>query len=227
MADALGMMKGMLPSFSGMGSTIMYIGIGGLIAGLIGIAAFLYFQNKRFNKKIILYKTINGVEIEAGNYQGMFQKVGFAGDYWLFIRGIGKIVPRPKIEHRKDTYLYYEREDGEWINVGLKFNKEQAKMDMFYIDEDMRLSRVAIQKNLQQRLQKETFWQQYGTMLMTAGFLIIIGILSMILFGKVDKMIDKIGGMMSVGENILKLTLSTCGKGSGMIPVNMTGGVPI
>ena len=43
-------------------------------------------------------------------------------------------MPRPSIESGKEEYLYFIRNDGEWLNVGLdNVNEKMAKIGLLYI----------------------------------------------------------------------------------------------
>ena len=83
----------------------------------------------------------------------------------------------------KNEYWYYIREDGEWINFSLQDVDAQMKAaKVYYVEEDMRLQRLGIQKNLEARFKKITFWERYGGMITTGVFLLIITICLVVIF---------------------------------------------
>lgn len=170
-------------SFQGASTYLLYFGIGILLASALGWGYWLWWSGKKFNITIILHKKIQGKVRKVGTYKAQLQRVGQAGDFWLFVRGVGKRLPRPKIWAGKNEVWYYEREDGEWINFEMGDIDEQMKQaGAYYVDEDMRLQRLGIQKNLDDRLKKLTFWQQYGTTIMMIIFVVIITICLVLLF---------------------------------------------
>ena len=84
---------------------------------------------------------------------GQFARIGKAGDYWCKLKKFKKTLPRPRRQVEKNTYWFYEREDGEWVNFTLNdFDDGMKKAGAYFVDEDMRLQRLGIQKNLQERL---------------------------------------------------------------------------
>jgi len=167
------------------GNIFVYIIGGVLICGAIVFFVYWYIQQKRWNKKIVLFKKVANRVIPTVHDKGMFERIGQSGDYWLKIQKMKKTLPRPKIEMGKDTYWFFEREDGEWINFEMAdIDKQMKQAGAYYVDEDMRLQRLGIQKNLAQRLLKETFWQKYGTTIMLIIFVLIVTIALVVLFQK-------------------------------------------
>lgn len=174
-----------LPNMAGIGSFAIIL-IGGLLVAGMCIFAFVFFMNKKkWNRKVKLFRKVANRIIPIGDDKAKFERVGQGGDFWLQTQKLKKTLPRPKIEMDKNTYWYYEREDGEWINFELSdIDEQMKKAGAYYVDEDMRLQRLGIQKNLQTRLMKETFWQKYGTTIMLIMFVLIVTICLVVLFQK-------------------------------------------
>jgi hypothetical protein len=167
--------------------------------------------------------------VHVGSYKATFEKLGHAGDYWCKVKyGGGKILPRPKIEYMAGVFNYYEREDGEWINFGIEDIDIKMKLaKVHYLEEDMRLHRVGIQKNLEHRLQKEGFWQKWGGVITMAVFVILITICLIVLFNKLVVVSDSIGKMADAVAKLADVVnQAQTHSGSGLVPVN-SGGVSI
>jgi len=178
-----------IPKFSG--SAIMMWGIiiigSILVACSVAFGIYWVFQYLRWNKKVLLFRKVSNRIIPLVNDKAMFERVGMSGDYWLKTKTMKKTLPRPKIEMGKNTYWFYEREDGEWINFELSdIDSQMKKAGVYYVDEDMRLQRLGIQKNLAARLIKESFWQKYGTTIMLIIFVLIVTISLVVLFQKMQ-----------------------------------------
>lgn len=172
-----------IPSFSGISTYFIYFLVALLFAGILGLAFFLIWNHYKYNIKIKLYKRVGGRIKPTGDDVGMLQRIGSAGDYWLVTKKFKKKLPRPRIWIEKNLCWYYEREDGEWINFELGDIDDQMKQaGAYYVDEDMRLQRLGIQKNLEERHKKLTFWQQYGTTIMMVIFVVIVTICLVVLF---------------------------------------------
>lgn len=156
------------------------------IAGLLGWMTVWLIKFLKYNKKIVLFRKVGNKIMPVLRDKAMFERVGTGGDYWCRMRKFKKILPRPQIQTEKNTFWFFEREDGEWINFSLGDFDKQLKnnANISYIDEDMRLQRLGIQKNLIARFQKITFWDKYGGTIVFLGFTVIVTVCLVVLFQK-------------------------------------------
>lgn len=158
-----------------------------IICGLLCFLIYLQFRKRKFNKKIVLFRKVGGRVTKIGEDLAAFERIGVGGDYWCKVRKSKKILPRPRIQMDKNTFWFYEREDGEWINFGLEDIDEKMKnFSAYFVDEDMRLQRLGIQKNLMQRLQKLTFFEKYGAVLIFGFYVLIVTVCLVLLFQKME-----------------------------------------
>ena len=212
------------PNFSRLGSWLVYFGIAVLFAILLALTIYLVMINAKYNKKIILFRKVAGKIIPVGKDKGMFQRIGLSGDTWLRTRKFKKIIPRPKIEMDKNVIWFYEREDGEWINFSMEdIDQEMKKSKSYYVDEDMRLQRLGIQRNLKDRFDKPGFWEKYGAQIMMVIFFLIVTICLIVIFNKMN---DLIKALPQLANSLESLANAIGSQKTGMIPVNNTG-VPL
>ena len=212
------------PNVSRMGSWILYLFIALLIACLLALCFYLIVMRLKFNKKIILFRKVAGNIIPVANDKGILQRVGIAGDTWLRTRKFKKILPRPKIEMDKNTYWFYEREDGEWINFNLSdIDYDMKKAKSYYVDEDMRLQRLGIQRNLKDRFDKPSFWEKYGAQIMMVIFFLIVTICLIIIFNKMNDLIESFPKLAKALESLANAIGS---NSQGMRVINNSG-VPL
>lgn len=195
--------------------------LGGLIlAGGIGYGVYWFVMWRRYNKKIILYRKVGNTIMPVGIDKGMFQRVGIAGDYVLKTRRLKKTLPRPQLQMGKDLFWFYERLDGEWINFTLgDFDEKMKEAGAYYVDEDMRLQRLGIQKNLAERLQKIGFWAKYGQVIMSVVFMVLVTVCLVVLFRELTGVVAKLGDAIKAMEH-LDITLANiqARSGSGVVP---------
>lgn len=212
------------PTFNNAGHWIMYFLIGVVVACVLAIGIYLFIINLKFNKKIVLFRKISGKVIPVATDKGMSERIGLAGDTWLRTKKFRKILPRPKIEMEKNTFWYFEREDGEWINFSLKdMDSVMKKADAYYVDEDMRLQRLGIQRNLKDRFDKANFWDKYGNMIMGVIFFLIVTICLIVIFNKINDLVKALPVLAHALESLANAIAS---NQNGMVPINVTG-VPI
>ena len=206
-------------------SILMYAGVGLVV--LIGLVLLCYwiYDRMKYNRTIVIFKKINNRICPVGHDKAKLERIGLAGDYWLKTKKFKKILPRPRIECGVNTFWYYEREDGEWINFSLKDIDEQMReAGAYFTDEDMRLQRLGIEKNLRDRLVKEGFWAKYGTTVMTIVFLLIVTVCLVVLFQKMTgNWSATTQASLAIKDMALAITdMNICGGGgASLVPTNL------
>lgn len=212
-----------MPNVSASMMTNIVMWVIGVVLGcaVIGGLIYAYFRYKKYNKVIQVFGKINGAVVPIMKERAMFERVGIAGDYWCRTMKSKKILPRPSIAMGKNTYWYFVREDGEWINFSLKdIDADMKQAGTYFVDEDMRLQRLGIQKNIKDRFgEKPSFWDKYGAILGYVLFILIITISLIMLFKQLDKVAVS---MNSASSNIGKLAEATMNmvarQTSGVVP---------
>lgn len=213
-----------MPNMSAIGNIVVVILISIFIICIFAALIFVIIINNQYNKRIVIFRKINGKITPIDEDKGFFEKIGMAGDYWLKLKKYKKILSRPKKEIAKNTFWYFEREDGEWLNFILEDIDEKLKIAKAeYIDEDMRLQRLGIEKNLRENFKKQSFWEKWGGTILSVGFILIVTICLVVLFQKLN---DLTGAMNGAASSITKLAEATkdliITKSGGMLPVNAT-----
>jgi len=182
------MLSDMLPSKASLSSFAFIFLIIILVVVLLTVLVLYILNQIKYNQKVVLFRKIGNQAIPAFSDRAIVERVGRGGDYWFRTKNSKKILPRPKIQMSKNLYWFFERSDGEWINFSLTDIDEQMKTaKAFYVDEDMRLQRLGIQKNLDLRFKKITFWDKYGGMIVTVIYLLIVTICLIMLFNKMEE----------------------------------------
>lgn len=200
-----------LPALTTIQSVLIYVGIGIVIAIILVFGGIWWWQRRKFSKTIRMFKKVGNRSIPIGTDKAMFERVGLAGDYWAKTQKFGKYLAKPQIEMSKDEFWYYIREDGEWINFGLDDIDQQMKdAGVYFLDEDMRLTRLAIEKNLMQRYDKKSFWDKYGVMIMYGLAFLIIAILLIVLFQRLTPLAGAISGSVGKLSESCDKAMDTC-----------------
>jgi hypothetical protein len=213
-------------SSADIGMWIAYGLIGIVVLAVVITGIFFFMRWLKYNKKIIHFKDIAGSVVNDFNDKAMFERVGFAGDYWAKCLKSKKILARPQLASAKNTYFYFERQDGEWLNFRIQnIDTLLKEAKVSYIDEDMRLQRLGIEKNLRERFNKEGFWSKYGTAIMTIFFLLMITICLVILFSRITELVKVIPQLAQAVQAMANAVADVAVKqGSGLVPVNSTLG---
>lgn len=209
-------------SLSGQGViTVIYtIAMAFVIAGVLSGIVYLIWNHYRYDQRIVVYKKIGDQIKRTLVDKAMTMRQSKEGDFIFKTKRSKKFLPNPTIQSGPKEYWYYIREDGEWINFGMgdldeQFKKAGAK----YIDHDMRMARLAIGKNLADRLQTKTFWEKYGQMISMVIWVLIITVSMVIVLKQLGDVVDKIASIASHLEQVAKnvADLSTR-QTSGVVP---------
>ncbi len=192
-----------------------------LIFGLVGVALFMYVNNKKYKYSIPLYKKIGGTPIRIAVYKAKDYKIGNSGDKLWYVRKIKKFIPPATIQTAPNEYPHFEREDGEWINFGLgDIDKQLKQAGVKYINQDMRATRIAIGELMDLRFKdKKGFWDKYGQMIMNVVFYLVIAIAMVVIFYQWSDIVDKTSVLM---DKIVQLEEQRQTSGnSGVVPAFM------
>ena len=185
------------------GNLFLWLFIVVIIAGIFGGAFWWWYSNKIFNQKIRVFGMVGNTPMEKWTDKAKYLRLGNAGDRIFFLRKIKRHLPEPKIQGGINTWYYWQREDGELINIGFpNVDLIQKKMGVKFIDTDMRMERLGIAKNLQFRHQKDGFWAKYGTLIVQTLAYVMMAIMMIILFiewRKTGTVLESIARSVSAG----------------------------
>jgi hypothetical protein len=217
-------------NFGVLGTMVMWIALILVIGGALGVGIFWFISRKKYNMKIWIFGRVSGVPMLKFIDAGKQVAFGNAGDKLIQLRKQKKWLPIPQIQMGKDIYWFYEREDGEYINFSLEdIDKKQKLAGAYYVDTDMRMQRLGIEKNLRERLTKQSFFEKYGTTIAGVIFVIMITVALVVLFSKLkdvttsmDKMSQSVGAM---ADSVNKFYSARTG-GESPADVNSGGLIP-
>ncbi len=233
MADAVSqatdIAKGFFPSFAGGKGAIMSWGlwvIGFILTVVIIIVGvWLFIRTRKFNKTIFIYEKIDGKFRKTGKDKAMEVAFSTAGDTVFYLKRRKKYIPNPSLQSGSREYWYFIRRDGEWINFELGDLDEQArKAGAHFLDKEVRFARTQIVKGLKERYDKPGFWKQYGLLVFSIAFIVVIGVMTFLLFDKwVDLARTTVAAVDTAGEVMDKVSkvmgsLDNICAGSGMRP---------
>lgn len=218
-------------SLSTLGSIALVIGIAVVIMGLVGFIIYVKTVKKKYWIIINVFRLIGNVPTRVAIYSAREVTFGMAGDkLWkvapngMFKLKTIKWLPVGKIQTAPREFWYYIREDGEWINFSLSdLNDIQKKAGVRFVQEDMRLQRLATERLLEQRLLNKTFWEKWGTVVMTVILFLVIAVCMVIMFFQWSKLLDKFAPLVTTMDNAMRIVVRQCGEGFAETG-NYTGG---
>ena len=227
--DIKGAVESMMPNvpkISLMGF-VTFIVLALLFFIIVIVVTIVIIRFVKYNKKIIIFEKIGNNFIPARKDRACEITISPAGDTVFYLLKHKKYLPRPTIQTGKRTYWFFIREDGEWINFGLKDLDEESRLaGAFFLDKEMRYARTQIQKGLKERYEKEGFWKQYGTIIVSISFIVLIGVMTWLLFDKwiglakaTEEAVKTAGTVMEKANQILGTLDRVCSGGGGYTKV--------
>lgn len=191
-----------LPSFSISSNTLGIMGVVFVTLVILSIAGYFIFMKLRYNQTFRIFEEIGNFVMPMGTDKAWFQRIGYTGDVWARTKKLKKVLERPTFRMGKEWW-FFRRKDGELINFCLaNFNEKMREAGCHFIHEDMRLSRVAIGKMLQNEYKRESFLEKYGSYI-AIGILCIIVIVGSVLNTQQNlKYAEKMGQLQTSATKI-------------------------
>ncbi len=197
-----------------------------ILAVALGTLTYFIMQRRKFNKKIIILEKVNGQYQPTSNDWAMNYKIGQGGDVVFFLKKNKKYLPMASLQTGVRTYWFAIREDNEWINIGIDdIDFEMRKIKAKFLDKEMRLSRVALQRNMRERFDKPGFWMKYGGLVAYIGLIAITGIMFWLLLdraigaiGDVESLLNTQTEVMELAKDVLAAIDGIKSGGTGYVP---------
>ena len=215
------------------GSMALIVAIAIMILGLIGFVIYWRTVKKQFWVRIHVFRLIGNIPTRVAIYSAKEVAFGMAGDKLWKVAPTGmmqmfkaiKWLPVGKIQTASKEFWYYIREDGEWINFQMTDLSEiQKKAGVRFVQEDMRLQRLATERLLEQRLMKKSFWEQWGSTVMMIILFLVLAICMVIIFFQFGKLLDKFAQVETTQLETAKILYKTFGESYINSALNSTGG---
>lgn len=209
-------------SMSSFASIGIVIALAVVITALVGIIIYWRIVKKHYWITIECSRLIGGNPMRVATYCAREIPFGMAGDKLWRVCGTGmfgkfkviKWLPVGKVQSAPRVWKYWIREDGEWINYQDSNLDELSKqMGVKFVNEDMRLQRLATERLLEQRLMNKTFWEKWGTTIMMIIVFLVIAICMVIIFYQFSNLMDKFMKVEQIQLETAKILYKVFGEG--------------
>lgn len=200
-----------------MGMVLLIFFLAVLIMGLIGLGIWMYLARKQLKYTLPLYKRIGNKVIRVAIYKAKDFKIGRAGDKLWYVPKVKKYIGCGILQTAPNEYTYFEREDGEWINIEMPDVDEQMKKaKVRYVAQDMRSQRIAISSILEARFKgKQSWWEKYGAMLTQIIFYFITCLCLVVIFWQWSGIVESTNMLL---DKIDVLQNAKCPVQQGVVP---------
>lgn len=216
------------------GNIALVIAIAVVILMLAGVLVYIYSVRKQYYLRIHVFRLVGNVPTRVAIYSAKEVPFGMAGDKLWRVASAGalkfkviKWLPVGKLQTASNEFWYWLREDGEWINfIQTNIDETSKKMGVRFVQEDMRLQRLATERLLEQRLLNKSFWDKWGNTIMTIIVFLVVAICMVVIFWQFSKILDKFTLLLDPLQKSLEITQQICKislnqtqtGGSGLIP---------
>jgi len=198
------------------GNLLILLLIGFLIAGLMGFLIWKWWDKKMYKIRIPLYSLIGNKPTRIGTYKAKPISMGMAGDKLWFVRGAKKYIPPATIQTASNEFWHWIREDGEWINFSMdNLDEKMKKAGIRFIQEDMRLQRLATDRLLEQRLLNKGFWEKWGVVIGYVIFFLVITVSMIVIFYQYSGVVEKTAMLIDKIDLILQRESN---QGESLVP---------
>lgn len=219
-------------SIGKLGSIALVIGIAVVVLGLGAFLVYWRIVRKNYWITIEVSRMIGGHPQRVAIYSAKEVPFGMAGDKLWRVTSAGmwklktvKWLPVGKLQSAPRVWKYWIREDGEWINyMDSNIDEVSKQMKVRFVNEDMRLQRLATERLLEQRLLDKTFWERWQTVIMTVILFLVIAVCMILIFFQFSKLLEKFGEITAVQSQTSKVMLKVFGEGYFQSAQNMTTG---
>lgn len=162
----------------------------------VGGGFFAYWIGKRllYNKKVILFQKINGRFEPIKNFKARILLIGKSGDEILHILKPSKYLPKPTIQVGRNTYWFFEREDGEWINFSTgDFDMDAREVGARFLDKEMRYARTSLQSHIKERYDKGNWFKENFAMIVSVIVIFLLLLFMWLIMGEITKAVGMAG----------------------------------
>jgi len=189
-----------------LGTILIWIFMSLIVVGFVIAIVIWIIYKKTYNQNIHIYRMLGNKPSLTLIDKAKIIRMGAVGDTLFQLRKMKKFIAPPTIQIAPHIWWYWQRPDGELINFTLgDIDEQMRKAGVQYVDTDMRMQRLGIEKNLRDRFEKIGFWQKYGATVMGIIFVVMVTIALIVLF---SKLVDVAKAMDSTAQAITKMAES-------------------
>ncbi len=158
---------------------------------VVGIAFYLIYSRKQYNKHIHMFEEIAGKSVPIGEDVAKEIILPFTSIRAFHLKKMKVYLPRPSIQTGKGHYWYFLRKDGEWINIGLEnLNKTMDELKIHYDHTDMRMANASLKKLIEKNYKKLNWIKEYAPYIAIGILILLLGIVVFLSFNQADKTVS-------------------------------------
>ena len=198
--------------FSGLGSLLLILFMGGMIAGILFAILWRTKNKNLYNQKIYFFEEINGEFIPIEDCMARELTIPNTDVRVFYIKSKDMYMPRGVKKMGKSAYWYAIRNNREIINFRIKnMNREMEDAGLDFDHTDMRYAydnlKEIIKRNYKDKNVK--WWEVYSTLINLVVYVFVFTMAFYFLISKIggllssiDIIADKVGGYIGQASNL-------------------------
>lgn len=177
-------------------STIAWIVLIIFFIIVFSVVIFLVYNYRIYRNKIVIFERINGEWIDTDKDRAREIKFGDLGFTILYCKKFKKYLPIPLHQTGKRKFYYKKRGDGNFENFKLTdpTDNSSSTLAMYSVEKNITERNVGIRKGLEERLNKQNWLKENAIMLISIGFICVIGIFGWLYLDKWIELVNATGG---------------------------------
>lgn len=186
----------------------------------IGILAFVVVwkrkQAKLFIERIFWFQEVNGQIIPIGDDWARQLTIPNSGITVFYIKSKNMYLPVPTKRMGKNAYWYVVKNNRELVNFTMKnINEEKNEGGLDYDHTDMRYAQSNLKDLIKRNyIDKATpWWKEYKELISWVILIFIMSISFYFLFTKMAELVDRIGSLINIAEQLIRASEATSGSG--------------
>ena len=192
-------------NIAGVGSFVTKLIIFILFAAVLGGIVWFMYNKKMYNKKIQIFEEINGQALPTRQFSAREVAIPNTSIKVYQIKENNMYLPSPTIQTGKDNYIFFIRDDHEWINVGISsLNKQLTELGLKYNHVDMRYANSSLKELIKSNYGESDWLKKYGVYIALGLFVVLAGISLYLVAEKLNTTTGLLDTMMVRNENLMK-----------------------
>lgn len=207
-----------LPSGQNVMTFILFILIAFAVVIILGMIVFAIIWRRKYYMTIQVMSEIDGTIRKDKVYKAMDVRLSRSGDRIIYVRGANRYIPRPIYQSGPNVFLYVITSDDQWINVKMQnIDLERREIRLDYTDKEMRMAHIATERVIEQRYNKKSFWEQYGSLIIYVIFIVLTLAAWVFIVKQQADVASKLASAIDSADKLLQHAVAAQG-GSGITP---------
>jgi hypothetical protein len=183
---------------AGVGTFAQWFVIFILVAGAVGVITYYLANKKQYNKKIHIFEEVSGMAMPIGEDLAREIVLPNTSIKAFLLKKRKLYLPRPSIQTGKDSYWFFIRPDGEWMNVRPEnLNTKLRQLNLHYDHADMRITNAALKKLVEKNYKKTNWLKEYAPYIAIGILVLILGLVFFILLNKASGVASTLNAAIS------------------------------